>query len=143
MSRQDDAFPPISWPVSDSHWKALIYLMPGANRLRFDFTSPKLANNNTSNPIHSSYVTLHYVPPLASPPLQLVILLGRDSPGTFDAVPARIEKEGNGIDTAIAKFRMAAYLWQAFTVSRSSFRYLSAILYFGGHIYRGSKLTLP
>jgi hypothetical protein len=117
--------------------------MPGANRLRFDFTSPKLANNNTSNPIHSSYVTLHYVPPLASPPLQLVILLGRDSPGTFDAVPARIEKEGNGIDTAIAKFRMAAYLWQAFTVSRSSFRYLSAILYFGGHIYRGSKLTLP
>ena len=91
--------------------------MPGPNKLRFDFISPKLANSNTTNPIHSSYLTLNYVPPLASPPLQLVILLGSDSPGTYDAVPARIEKEGNDLDMAIAKFRMAAYLWQAYTVS--------------------------
>jgi hypothetical protein len=55
------------------------------------------------------------LPPLTAPPLQLVILLAKDSPGTFDAVPARVEREGNGIDTAIRKFRMAAYLWQAFT----------------------------
>lgn len=53
-----------------------------------------------------------------SPPLQLVILLGKDSPATFDSTPARIEKEGNGIDTAIKKFRMAAYLWQAFTAEQ-------------------------
>jgi hypothetical protein len=52
------------------------------------------------------------MPPLATPPLQLVILLGKDSPGTFDAVPARIEKEGNGLEIAIRKFRMAAYLWK-------------------------------
>lgn len=58
------------------------------------------------------------MPPLASPPLQLVILLGKDSPGTFDAVPARTEKEGNGLETAIRKFRMAAYLWQAFTAEQ-------------------------
>lgn len=58
------------------------------------------------------------MPPLATPPLQLVILLGKDSPGTFDAVPARIEKEGNGLETAIRKFRMAAYLWQAFTAEQ-------------------------
>lgn len=58
------------------------------------------------------------LPPLSAPPLQLVILLGRDSPGTFDAVPARIENEGNGLDTAIRKFRMAAYLWQAFTAEQ-------------------------
>lgn len=50
-----------------------------------------------------------------SPPLQLVILLGKDSPGTFDAVPERAQREGNGLETAIRKFRMAAYLWQAFT----------------------------
>jgi hypothetical protein len=118
VSRLDDGFPPTFWPVSDSHFKALVYLTPGPNRLRFDFTSPKLANSNTSNPIHSSYLTLHMLPPLNAPPLQLVILLGKDSPGTFDAVPARIEKEGNGLETAIRKFRMAAYLWQAFTAEQ-------------------------
>ena len=47
--------------------------------------------------------------------MQLVILMGKDSPGTFDAVPERVQREGNGLDTAIRKFRMAAYLWQAFT----------------------------
>jgi hypothetical protein len=118
VSRLDDGFPPTFWPVSESHFKALVYLTPGPNRLRFDFTSPKLANNNTSNPIHSSYLTLHMVPPLNAPPLQLFILLGKDSPGTFDAVPSRIEREGNGLDTAIRKFRMAAYLWQAFTAEQ-------------------------
>ncbi|CAG8972904.1 hypothetical protein HYALB_00001324 [Hymenoscyphus albidus] len=118
VSRQDDGFPPTYWPVSDSHFKALVYLTPGPNRLRFDFTSPKLANSNTSNPIHSSYLTLHMLPPQCSPPLQLVIMLAKDSPGTFDAVPARIEREGNGLDTAIKKFRMAAYLWQAFTAEQ-------------------------
>lgn len=118
VSRHDDAYPATWWPVSDSQWKSVIYLMPGPNRLRFDFTSPKLANNSSSNPIHSSYHTLHYVPTLAAPPLQLVILQGRDSPGTFDAVPARIEKEGNGIEVAVRKFRMAAYLWQAYTAEQ-------------------------
>ena len=58
---------------------------------------------------------VNFLPLVNSPPLQLVIVLGRDSPGTFDAVPERIRKEGNGLDTAVRKFRMAAYLWQAFT----------------------------
>lgn len=52
---------------------------------------------------------------MSSPPLQLAILVAKDSPLTFDAVPERIQREGNGLDTAIRKFRMAAYLWQAFT----------------------------
>lgn len=118
ISRLDDSFPPIPWPVSESHFKALVYLMPGANKLRFDFSSPKLANSGSSNPIHSSYMTLHMVPPTGAPPLQLAILLAKDSPGTFDAVPARIEREGNGLETAIRKFRMAAYLWQSFTAEQ-------------------------
>ncbi|KAL3426185.1 zinc metalloproteinase [Phlyctema vagabunda] len=118
VSRLDDGFPPTYWPVAESHFKALVYLTPGPNRLRFDFTSPKLANSNSSNPIHSSYLTLHMLPPLSAPPLQLVILLAKDSPGTYDAVPARIEKEGNDLEQAIKKFRMAAYLWQAFTAEQ-------------------------
>lgn len=51
----------------------------------------------------------------SAPPLDLVILLGKDSPGTYDAVPERIQREGNGLPTAIRKFKMMAYLWQAFT----------------------------
>lgn len=41
--------------------------------------------------------------------------MGKDSPGTFDATPERAEGEGNDLETAIRKYRMAAYLWQAFT----------------------------
>lgn len=118
VSRPDDWFPPTYWPVSESHFKAVLILCPGPNRIRFDFTSPKLANSNTSNPIHSSYLTIHYLPPQTSPPLQLVLLLGSDSPATFDATPARIEREGNGLETAVRKYRMAAYLWQAFTAEQ-------------------------
>jgi hypothetical protein len=118
VSRLDDGFPPTYWPVEESHFKCLVYLAPGANRLRFDFSSPKLANSGTSNPIHASYLTLHMLPPINAPPLHLAILLAKDSTGTFDAVPARIDREGNGLETAIRKFRMAAYLWQAFTAEQ-------------------------
>ena len=118
ISRLDDHFPPITWPVCDSHFKALVYLQPGPNRVRFEFSSPKLANSSSSNPIHTSYLTVHMMPPTHAPPLQLAIVLAKDSPGIFDAVPARKEKEGNGLDTAIRKFRMAAYLWQAFTAEQ-------------------------
>lgn len=118
VSRLDDSFPATTWPVCHSHFKALVYMMPGANRLRLDFASPKLANSGSSNPIHASHITVHMVPPVNAPPLQLAILLARDSPGTFDAVPARVEREGNGLETAIRKFRMAAYLWQAFTAEQ-------------------------
>ncbi|KAL8717284.1 MAG: hypothetical protein Q9225_005456 [Loekoesia sp. 1 TL-2023] len=115
VCHHQDNFPPTMWPVSDSHFKALVHLSPGPNRIRFDFTSPKLVTNNSSIPAHSSWININYLPVTTSPPVQLVILLGRDSPGTFDAVPERVHREGNDLDTAIRKFRMAAYLWQAFT----------------------------
>ncbi|KAI4861480.1 putative peptidase family-domain-containing protein [Hypoxylon rubiginosum] len=118
VCRLDDGFPPTHWPVCESQFKAIVYLTPGANRLRFDFSSPKLANSGSSNPMHSTYITVHMVPPMNSPPLQLAIVVAKDSPCTFDAVPARVEREGNGLETAICKFRMAAYLWQAFTAEQ-------------------------
>lgn len=79
VSRNDDAFPAIAWPVCDSHFKALVYLQPGPNKLRFDFSSPKMGNGVTSNPIHASYLTIHMLPTTNSPPLQLAILLAKDS----------------------------------------------------------------
>ncbi|KAH6982824.1 putative peptidase family-domain-containing protein [Ilyonectria sp. MPI-CAGE-AT-0026] len=115
VSRLDDNFPPISWPVCSSHFKALVYLQPGPNKLRFEFSSPKLPNSGSSNPIHASYITVHMLPTMNAPPLQLAILLAKDSSETFDALPPRAEREGNRLETAVKKFRMAAYLWQAFT----------------------------
>lgn len=52
---------------------------------------------------------------ISAPPLHLAILVAKDSPCTFDSVPERIRHEGNNLETAIRKFRMAGYLWQAFT----------------------------
>lgn len=118
VTRLDDNVPPTSWPVCDSHFKALVYLQPGPNKLRFDYSSPKLANSASSNPIHVSYLTVHMLPNTSTPPLQLAILLGKDSPGTFDCPPPRADKDGNGLDTAIRKYRMAAYLWQAYTADQ-------------------------
>lgn len=118
VTRVDDNVPPVTWPVCDSHFKCLLYLQPGPNRIRFDYSSPHLANSSSSNPIHASYLTIHMLPNTSAPPLQLVILLGKDSPGTYDAPPARAEKEGNGLDMAIRKYRMAAYLWQAYTAEQ-------------------------
>lgn len=88
------------------------------NRLRFEFFSPKLANSGNSNNIHSTTLTINALPPSASPPLQLAILLAKDSPETFDAPPERAKREGNDLDVAIRKFRMAAYLWQAYTAEQ-------------------------
>ena len=115
VCHHQDNFPPTSWPVSDSHFKALVHLTPGPNRLRFDFSSPKVVSHHSSLPTHSSWMNINFLPLINSPPLQLVILLGKDSPGTFDAVPQRQSREGNDLRMAIKKFRMAAYLWQAFT----------------------------
>ena len=47
-----------------------------------------------------------------------MILVGKDSPSTFDTTPERLQKEGNGLEVATRKYRMAAYLWQAFTAEQ-------------------------
>ncbi|KAI9788203.1 MAG: hypothetical protein M1816_007055 [Peltula sp. TS41687] len=112
VSHHQDSFPQTMWPVSDSHFKALVHLTPGPNRLRFDLNP---SSNNISSSGHTSWCMIHYLPPNSSPPLQLAILVAKDSPMTFDVAPERAQKEGNGLDTAIRKFKMAAYLWQAFT----------------------------
>ncbi|THC88543.1 hypothetical protein EYZ11_012011 [Aspergillus tanneri] len=110
-----DGFPSVSWPVTSSHFKTLVHLVPGPNRLRFDFVSTKLSSGSTHPAIHSSWICINYLPLVNAPPLHLVILLGKDSDGTFDTVPEKKQREGNGLETAIRKYRMAAYLWQAFT----------------------------
>ncbi|KAI9892582.1 MAG: hypothetical protein M1814_001275 [Vezdaea aestivalis] len=118
VSHHQDGFPTLSWPVFDSHFKLLVHLTPGPNRLRFDFTAAKRPSNANPVSVHSTYMNINMLPLDSAPPLQLAILLGKDSPGTFDAVPERINREGNGLETAIRKYKMTAYLWQAFTAEQ-------------------------
>ena len=118
VNHHGDNFPSTLWPVCDSHFKALVHLQPGPNRLRLDFVSPKLSSPSGQLHPHSSWININFLPLTACAPLQLCILVAKDSPETYDAVPERIQKEGNGLPTAIRKFRMAAYLWQAFTAEQ-------------------------
>ncbi|PVI03292.1 hypothetical protein DM02DRAFT_260831 [Periconia macrospinosa] len=115
VNHHQGRFPSTAWPVNDSYFKALVHMEPGWNRLRFEFSSPQVPSGNGSNSPHASFFNVNYLPLTNTPPLQLAIILGRDSPGTYDATPDRIHREGNGLDLAIKKYRMAAYLWQAFT----------------------------
>ncbi|KAK2776118.1 hypothetical protein FQN53_002879 [Emmonsiellopsis sp. PD_33] len=114
ISHTSDSFPPISWPVHRSIFKALVHLVPGPNKLRLDFTSSKIPNPTA----HMSWISINYLPLVNSPPLQLAIIMGSDSDGRFDAVPERASREGNDLKVAIRKFRMAAYLWQSFTAEQ-------------------------
>lgn len=110
-----DGAPTTSWEVCDSHFKALVYLQPGPNPVRLDFVPGKA--NGGSIPIgpHFSTININLLPSTAKPPLHLAIIVAKDSPMTFDATPERIKREGNGLGVAVRKFKMAAYLWQAFT----------------------------
>lgn len=117
VSRFDESVPPVQWPVCESQFKVLVYLQPGPNKIRFDFSSPKIANEST-NHIHSSYLTLHMVPQLSTAPLDLAIVVAKDSQELFDSTPARSDREGRCLDAAVRKFRTAAYLWQAFTAEQ-------------------------
>lgn len=115
VNHHQGRFPSTCWPVHDAYFKALVHLEPGWNRIRLDFTSPKVSTGNGASPVHASFININYLPLTQSPPLQLAIILGADSPGTYDAPPERIQREGNGLELATKKFRMSAYLWQAFT----------------------------
>lgn len=116
VCHHQDSFPPTRWPVSDSYFKALVVLQPGPNRLRLDYVpQSRRPSNDKNSEVHSTYMNINYLPMTSSPPLHMAILVAKDSPRTFDAVPERIKAEGNSLETAIRKYRMAGYLWQAFT----------------------------
>lgn len=114
VCHHQDSFPATSWPVCDSHFKILVHLQPGPNRIRLDFVSPRLPTPNGA-PAHSSWININYLPQTQNPPLELLIVMAKDSPGTYDATPDRKQREGNGLEMAIRKFKMMAYLWAAFT----------------------------
>jgi hypothetical protein len=103
-----EGYPATQWPISDGYFKALVRLDPGPNKIRFEYSASKV-------PSFSTTMTLNMLPLAASPPLHLAVLLGKDSTGEYECQGERKEHEGNGLETALKKLRMAAYLAQAFT----------------------------
>ncbi|KAI0969142.1 metallopeptidase [Xylaria arbuscula] len=112
VSRPDKAFPSTIWPVYGARFKALVYLFPGPNTICFEYQKP-------GSPVpHRSSILLYMFDPKSAPPLQLAVLVAKDSPYTFDHASTSIQEEENSLDKAICKFRTAAYLWQSFTAEQ-------------------------
>lgn len=89
-----DGYPSTQWPVSEGYFKALVRLDPGPNKIRFEYNATKVSSFNT-------IFTFNMLPLTASPPLQLAILVGKDTTEELNVVQENL--------------RMAAYLAQAFT----------------------------
>ncbi|KAJ1943010.1 hypothetical protein EC988_006344, partial [Linderina pennispora] len=100
-------FPPLTFPAIDGFFKVLVELENGDNNLRFDYRQGgEIASQGT--------LCIKMMPYLDKPPLNLAVIVGRDSQGMFDAPP---DARGPGIsdlDAAVRKFRCCAYLWQAY-----------------------------
>ncbi|GAB1315528.1 hypothetical protein MFIFM68171_05738 [Madurella fahalii] len=101
-------FPRQRWPMCHGFFKALVLLSPGLNRIA-------ISCDLEDSPIELRF---RYTPLLQKPPLHLAIMVAKDSPLMMDCPPAKfggISSTHCSLDAAIAKFRMAAYMWQALT----------------------------
>jgi hypothetical protein len=97
-----DAYPLTKWPISDGYFKALVRLDPGPNKLRFEYNGSRMPSSFSTN------IILNMLPLIASPPLHLAILVGKDSTGDFEGQSERQGCEGNSTEVALRKLRMAA-----------------------------------
>ncbi|KAK1953612.1 hypothetical protein LY78DRAFT_697779 [Colletotrichum sublineola] len=105
-------FPPQTWPLDASRFKVLVLLAPGKNILKITCRSTDAENPGPLT------LTLNYIPLLQTPPLYLAIMVAKDSPLLIDCPPSKygpLSTAHSSIDAAVAKMRMTAYMWQAFT----------------------------
>ncbi|ODQ65800.1 hypothetical protein NADFUDRAFT_82762 [Nadsonia fulvescens var. elongata DSM 6958] len=107
-----DSFPEQKFPVSQNYFKALVHLQPGPNEIIVDYEIPD------TKMIAKSTINIVYIPLLQNEPLQLALILGKDSPGTFDSLDYKKDREGNGLELAIKKLRLAGYMMSAFTAEQ-------------------------
>jgi hypothetical protein len=101
--------PCTEWEVSHSKFKALAYLESGQNEIILEY-----ATDEATEPCISKY-TLTYHPMTSCPPVKLVILQAIGSKLAHE--PSSVPGE-TFLSVAMAKFRMAAYLWQAYMGDR-------------------------
>jgi Putative peptidase family len=105
--------PVTTWPVSDSRFKALLYLHSGPNAFYLEF-SPAGSRSRYTSQHH-----LIYHPMTSCPAIKLVIIHAKDSEYA-EISPSR--SGTTALSIAMAKYRMAAYLWQVFTAEQMGAR---------------------
>jgi hypothetical protein len=115
ISTTDEAggqsFPSQTWPIAEGHFKALLFLAPGANIITLQCEGALFQEQPLK-------VMLNYIPLLQNPPLHLAILVAKDSPLLIDCPPLKrggVSSAHASLEAAVSKFRMTAYMWQAFT----------------------------
>lgn len=105
---QSYGYPDQQWPVTQGYFKALLPLEPGPNRVAFlVFYGDRQQALN--------YVDFTYIPLVQDPPVHFCLILGKDSKGTFDSPRYKKDREGNSLDLAVKKMRLASYMMSAFT----------------------------
>ncbi|GBB83528.1 hypothetical protein RclHR1_10220012 [Rhizophagus clarus] len=117
VEHHENNFPSTTWQVFNSHFKCLIHLDSGLNNIKFILDTKPFSSD--SIPLTTTF-QVYYSPLLQNPPLNLAILVAKDSKEIIDA-PEEKEKSGeNKLESVKAKLRCAAYLWQAFTAEQMS-----------------------
>ncbi|OMJ14368.1 putative zinc metalloproteinase [Smittium culicis] len=100
-------FPTMVYDVVEGFFKAIVELEGGENNITFVF-------NNEKTPETSENLCIRMKPNLEAPPLNLVMVIGKDSIGKFDFDPSYPPKSDDYLDLARRKLICTAYLWQAF-----------------------------
>lgn len=123
-------FPPQYFEIEDGYFKAYLHLSLGQNLISLKQIDGGWDGNGYPSPINGSKIyaettiSLNYHPlqnhgDFKVPKIHLCILLGKDSQGTFDC-PMSSMYQGNGLESAIKKLRIAGRLMQAFTLDEMS-----------------------
>lgn len=121
-----DKFPPQYYEVTDGYFKAYLHLGDGTNKITLRHIDGGWDNSGYAAPTQGSKVyaetqiVLTYQPLTAAqqfevPKIHLCVMLGKDSPGTFDC-PQQTMYQGNGLETAVKKLRVGGRMMQAFTL---------------------------
>ncbi|KAK7943329.1 uncharacterized protein PG986_012442 [Apiospora aurea] len=102
---------PQNWPVAagSNAFRCLLMLQPGPNAADFLLF-------HQGRVCATASLTLNYRPLLQLPPLNLAIMVAKDSPLVIDCPPAKrgaFTSAHSTLDAAISKLRMTAYMWQA------------------------------
>jgi hypothetical protein len=105
--------PLATWPVTQSRFKALAYLHSGTNLFTLEFTP----SGSRSKKFISNH-RLIYHPMTSCPPIRLVLLMAKDSAYAIEDPNAGTTM----LSIAMAKYRMVAYLWQAYIAEMMNLR---------------------
>ncbi|GBC04057.1 hypothetical protein RclHR1_00550002 [Rhizophagus clarus] len=87
----------------------------GLNNIKFILDTKPFSSD--SSPLTTIF-QVYYSPLLQNPPLNLAILVAKDSKEIIDVPEERSDE--NKLESVKAKLRCAAYLWQAFTAEQMS-----------------------